>query len=643
VSGDLQVIYRDKQYSVRYKALRIVSEQARFVSRGLFVILGITFVGLSDVVPVWVTAAWALPLMAAMALRTVMAKRVLTELAEQEVAPLRLKVWLQRMRYSSMANQALAGSSVWFTGSAGDSGAALFITVLAALFAVGALTNLLPDGKAVMLSVPLLMGQLIAYWASEGTRGASIALSLALVLLLMIRFAQTHGRTFMSSERLRARNAVMATRARMARIEAERMRAEEEHLRREAERMRAEEEHLRREAERMRADQSRRLEQLDAARQAEKVAEQTKAKFLAAACHDLGQPLYAIRLHADTLLQFDLPPEANEAVGLQQRAIDSLSGLFASLMDLSRFESGKIEPQWGNIRIEHVFDQLEAEFKPQCVKRGIALRVVRPQCGIVTDRFLLVRLLGNLLSNAVRYTLEGTIELGAVMVGERVKLWVSDTGVGIAPEDQERVFEEFVQLPNVARKSDRGIGLGLSIARHVANLLGSNLSLHSELGKGTCFTLYVRCAEGLNTGDWNPERTTGADSRDSISVWIVEDDQLVLEALAGYMKRLGVRHHMISSAPDFRRLRETAELPDAVIFDDMLGGDESGLDLAIELSRSRPDIRILIATANTRAERLQLIDSSGFSRLQKPLGSKELRDWLKLPEASTSVVSADSN
>jgi len=502
-----------------------------------------------------------------------------------------------------MTNQALAGASVWLTASAGDPGATLFVTVLSALFAVGALTNLLPDSRAVLLSVPLLMGQIILYWATEGARGLSIALSLSLVLLLMIRFATAHGRSFARGERLRAKNAVMAMRAQLARIEAERMRAEQSIL----------------------------LAQVRAALSDASAANRAKAQFLAAASHDLRQPLYAIQLLADTLRLHDLQPDADAIVEQQQRAIASLRTLFDNLLDLSRFESGEIELRRVEVGIDQIFDPLDAEFMQQCAERGLKWRVVCPPVVIVTDPVILTRLLRNLLSNAVRYTVAGSVELGAALDGERVRLWVNDSGIGIAPENHEHVFKEFVQLPNKLRSNDKGVGLGLAIARHAANALGSTLSLRSAVGEGTRFTLFLRnrvdrCTASIEKVDALAQPIP---CPSSMMIWLIEDDHFVLDALDRTVRKLGVNCRLIASPTEFRALLDTGEVPDAAIFDDMLGEEESGLDLAIDLSKRHPRTRIMIATANTRPERLRLIDSSHFTRFQKPLTSQQIIKWLR--------------
>jgi len=579
------------------EAQRTTAMQVRNVTFGLFIIILITMISLQDRVPFAYTAAWAVPLVMAMAVRAAIARRMLREFDAGDVPAERVRLWETRMRVSCMVNQTFAGSTVWFTSTStsADDRAVLFVTVLSALFAIGTINNLAADYKSVIASIPLLMGQLIFYWAAQGTEGLSLALALIVVTALMIRFARNHSRIFRESVAMRAQKDALL--------------AEQEVLA---------------------ANQKTMLTQVRAALDEAEAANRAKAQFLAAASHDLRQPLHAVSLLSDTLALHELPEPARAVVDQQRLAINALSNMFTNLLDLSRFESGDIQPRWTDVSIRQLFAQLDIEFSPQCAERGLDWRVHAIDGAVTSDPVHLIRLLRNLLSNAVHYTSTGHVELGAAIDGDRTRIWVNDSGPGIAPEHQEEVFQPFVQLGNKARNRERGFGLGLAIARHLGNILGSALFLRSAPGEGTRFTLFARTAHTAPQFPATPadgSRTAQVAAR--MTIWVVEDDEFVRTAFSHQFKALGLAHRLAASPAEFRALMVHEPIPDAVIFDDMLGEEESGLDLAIELSSGSPETRILIVTANTQKARLQVIENSGFSWMHKPLTTQQMLHWLE--------------
>lgn len=210
-----------------------------------------------------------------------------------------------------------------------------------------------------------------------------------------------------------------------------------------------------------------------------------RALFLAAASHDLRQPLYAISILADTVAMHELPPEAAAALAKQRAAIAVLRGLFDNLLDLSRFESGEIRAHPREVALREVLGPLAEETEVLARARGLEWRCDLVDATVHTDPELLRRLAGNLLANAVRYTERGRVSLTARAEGDRVHVEVADTGRGIPREEQARVFEEFVRLDDPAPDRDRGVGLGLAIVKRIDALLGSHLVLDSEPGVGT--------------------------------------------------------------------------------------------------------------------------------------------------------------
>ncbi|HEU4650117.1 MAG TPA: ATP-binding protein, partial [Croceibacterium sp.] len=352
-----------------------------------------------------------------------------------------------------------------------------------------------------------------------------------------------------------------------------------------------------------------------------------RSLFLAAASHDLRQPLYAITILADTLAMHPLPPEAADALAKQRAALSALRGLFDNLLDLSRFESGEIAVNPRRIALRDALLPLAHEYEVVCRSKGLAWRCELPDLVVSTDPELLRRLAGNLLSNAARYTERGELRLSARREGERVIVEVADTGVGIPREQQARVFDEFVQLDNPARGRDRGVGLGLSIVRKVDALLDARLRLRSVPGEGTAITFELPLATGAPARESEPHEAA-ADALEGLRVWIVEDDALVRDALAAQFAAWGADPAFAASRAEVEALRQAdGRWPDAAILDDMLGA-ERGLEIARWLATHMEARRILLVSGNIEAQAGEALRESGFRFLHKPLSSTVIAQWL---------------
>jgi signal transduction histidine kinase/ActR/RegA family two-component response regulator len=352
-----------------------------------------------------------------------------------------------------------------------------------------------------------------------------------------------------------------------------------------------------------------------------------RALFLAAASHDLRQPLYAITILADTLALHPLPPEAADALAKQRAALTVLRGLFDNLLDLSRFESGEIRANPRRIALREALLPLALEYEVVCRAKGLAWRCELPDLVVATDPELLRRLAGNLLSNAVRYTERGEVRLAARREGDRAIVEVCDTGVGIPQEHQARVFDEFVQLDNPGRGRDRGVGLGLSIVRKVDALLDARLRLRSVPGEGTTLTFELPLAAGETARETEPSESASG-SLEGLRVWIVEDDPLVRDALAAQFAAWGADPAFAASRAEVEALhRGDGRWPGAAIVDAMLG-DERGLEIARWLATNMEARRILLVTGNLEAQAGEALRQSGFLFLHKPLSSMVIAQWL---------------
>ena len=223
-------------------------------------------------------------------------------------------------------------------------------------------------------------------------------------------------------------------------------------------------------------------------------------QFLATASHDLRQPLQALGLFVATLAQQPLTPQQRAIVDKIESSLDALERLLSALLDISRIDAGRVQPHKRSFPAQDLFDRLSYEFVPLAADKTLSMRFMPSRYVIDSDPDLLERILRNLLSNAVRYTEQGGIVVGARLRGGRVGLEIWDSGIGIPADKQEEAFREFTQLTKEKTGSYRGLGLGLAIVRRLAGLLGHDLELHSVPGRGSVFRVLVPYA-GRTGGD----------------------------------------------------------------------------------------------------------------------------------------------
>ncbi len=233
------------------------------------------------------------------------------------------------------------------------------------------------------------------------------------------------------------------------------------------------------------------LERTREARDAAEAADRAKSRFLAAASHDLRQPLHALGLFAAKLPEHVQDAEGARLADRMRHSVESLESLLSSLLDISRLDAGAIEPRPQAIALDALLDRLAGDFAPVALERGLKLAVVRTRLVVRSDPVLLERIARNLVDNALKHTRRGGVVVGARRRGSRVAIEVHDSGPGIPAEERERVFEEFYQIGNPERDRSRGLGLGLAIVRRLAGLLGHRIEVDSEPGRGSVFRVIV--------------------------------------------------------------------------------------------------------------------------------------------------------
>ena len=377
-------------------------------------------------------------------------------------------------------------------------------------------------------------------------------------------------------------------------------------------------------------------ERTEALEQAKAEAEQAnldKTRFLAAASHDLLQPLNAARLFLSALDEsLHASSQSGDAdkertlAGSAITALRSTEHVLDRLLDISSYDAGAVRAEPFEFPIADLLVQLNVEFSAMARERGLALRVVDCSIAVHSDPHLLRRILQNLLSNALRYTRKGRILLGCRRRGGDLRIEVWDTGVGIAAEDQKRIFEEFHRL---APGSEKGLGLGLAIVDRVSRLLGHAVDVRSRPGRGSCFAVTVPLARGAGTPlQRKPASAAPAVAERAMTILCLDNDATILDGLTALLGGWG-HHVLVAADADGAMLAAAASPPDVVLLDYHLDGGRSGLDFLDDLrQKSGRDVRALIVTADRSEAVRKEARARGCEILSKPVKPAALRRFL---------------
>lgn len=373
------------------------------------------------------------------------------------------------------------------------------------------------------------------------------------------------------------------------------------------------------------ADRTARLEE---ARRVAEDATASKTRFLAAASHDLLQPLHAARLFIAALKEEpgvsgpDAGPASRTLALNADRAIDSAHRLLTALLNLSKLEAGGVKAAVTRLSLDGLFDELRREYAPVAEAKGLGLTFVSSGLWVLSDRDLLRSMLQNLIANAIRYTDAGRVLVGARRCGETVRLLVCDTGRGIPDADQETVFGEFVRLPG-APVDEPGAGLGLAIVRRLSSLLDHPLELSSRVGRGSIFRITVPRAAPDRAAEVAHAPETGLPLA-GLRVLCVDNEPVILEALEALLTRWGARPTLVSTVEAGLQ----AEGPfDAAVVDLHLGEGADGFAVVDGL-RPRGVRRIALVTADTRDGLNDRATAAGAVLLPKPIKPAALKAFL---------------
>ncbi|ESQ80638.1 PAS-domain containing protein [Asticcacaulis sp. YBE204] len=346
-------------------------------------------------------------------------------------------------------------------------------------------------------------------------------------------------------------------------------------------------------------------------------ATEEKTRFLAAASHDLLQPLHAARLFTAALSE-DVKGEGLALLGNVERAIDAADALLRSLLDISKLDAGGITPKPTRFDLTTLLQDLEVIFRPLAAEKGIALRLTGPAVWVESDRNLLRSILQNFVSNAVRYTARGGVLVAVRPRGNAVRIEVYDTGCGIADEDYERIFREFERL---GTSGEAGIGLGLAIVERTARVLDLPVDVRSHLGRGSRFAVTLPMAVFEPAVPVQTMRKAEM----ARTILIVDDEPAVREAMAALLVRWRCAVRM---AGDPDAAIAEAQGIDGALIDYNLSEGADGLSLIARLRAACPDLRVALVTADHGPETASACAAAGVPLFYKPLDPKVLKDWL---------------
>ena len=371
------------------------------------------------------------------------------------------------------------------------------------------------------------------------------------------------------------------------------------------------------------------LEDVEEAREVAETANRSKTRFLAAASHDLLQPMNAARLFVSILRQQqDRKGEQARLVTRIDRSLTAAEELLTALLDISKLDSGMYQPEPVLIAVPELFEQLRRRFKPLAANKNLELRVHDGAYRILSDRNLLYRIIQNFLANAIRYTEKGGVLLGCQVRGDVLKISVWDTGVGIAKSEEAAIFQEFHRLDYAQRLDDKGLGLGLAICERISRMLGHRISLRSREGHGSRFSVEVPLASGRELDEKVlPQPGSGETSLlENLAVLCVDNEREILDGMEMLLERWGC-HVML--AEDLQQAVEQIRdhgKPGLTLVDYHLSDQSNGLDVMEHLQKLVGDkLPAIVITADRSTELEERVREQALGLLRKPIKPAALR------------------
>ena len=348
-----------------------------------------------------------------------------------------------------------------------------------------------------------------------------------------------------------------------------------------------------------------------------------KSRFLAAASHDLRQPIHALGLYHELLVRKNTSDELNGILKSAITVTQSFSGMLDSLLDYSRIEAGAVQPSIQCFHLQTIIDKLEPEFAPQANAKDLYYRTRESGHWVDSDPALMELILRNLISNAIRYTHQGGVLVACRSQGDFVSLEVWDTGVGIAETEQEGIYEEFRQLDNPERDRAKGLGLGLAIVKGLVGILNLRISLTSRLGRGSVFKVLLPKSQS-SPSVMRPNAIRVPTGLGKVRVLAIDDDEFVRDAIRQILFEMGCDCDVVGNL-DEALLSAKRQVPDVILSDYMLRENLTGIQVIQHLREVFGQrIPAFVITGDTSPRVFHEAKNEGVELLHKPLLPDEL-------------------
>jgi signal transduction histidine kinase len=371
-----------------------------------------------------------------------------------------------------------------------------------------------------------------------------------------------------------------------------------------------------------------------------------KSHFLAAASHDLAQPLHAMGLFIANLKNNIDNPEILKTVDNLNEANLMLTSQYDNLVKLSKLDLGKVVAHKTRVRLDRLLERLVKSVNIAATEKGLRLVLQTDPLELFTDKQRLEESIRNIVLNGIRYTEKGSVSITTRKNPNGIHVLISDTGPGIAKEEQKKIFDVFYQTHNPARTPGEGRGYGLAIVKKNAELLGLEINLKSDPGEGSTFDLFIphtdQVVDPADKGSNPVESIKTVRAFKNLNILVVDDDPGILEALSAVIRDWKCFPLLASSTEEAQAIIDNESRIDFAIVDDMLGKNESGLELAEHLS-TRIFNRPIVVTGNVLPDRQSEIEKRGFRVFHKPLSEAVLHQAIATRSESSQKTGTTGN
>ncbi|VAW81168.1 hypothetical protein MNBD_GAMMA13-1280 [hydrothermal vent metagenome] len=371
------------------------------------------------------------------------------------------------------------------------------------------------------------------------------------------------------------------------------------------------------------------VEQLTQQKEVAVQADAAKSRFLAAASHDLRQPLQAQALFVAELYdRLHDPEKIRNILAKLDVSISAMRGLFNALLDISKLDAGIVLPKVKHFNISKILTVIKDEYTPQANEKDLGIKFHYRDVAVHTDPGLLDSVLRNLVVNAIRYTQSGKILIGCRRRGNHLSIEVWDTGPGIAANYQQDIFQEFFQIENQERDRGQGLGLGLSVVQRIAELLACPIRVNSIVGKGSKFSIDVPIGDSALVKAASPStREVDRHVLHGTGVIVIDDESAIQEAMQGLLESWGCRVFIASAGEEVLfKLGEIGFIPDIIVADYRLPGSMTGVQTIQEIKNLlKIDVPAILVTGDIEIGKLQDVQRSAVPLMHKPVQPGKLR------------------